>query len=136
MKNKIAPKKSLSQNFLVSQAYLAKIAVLCIEPLTEMIEIGPGKGALTKKVLELNSKNKLFGIEIDERMIPELDKLSNEFKNFNYAIEDFLKSSVEVENKIVFGNLPYSVASKIISSIIDKKAKKIVFLFSFLTACL
>lgn len=147
MKNRIAPKKSLSQNFLVSQAYLHKIASLCIEPGMEMVEIGPGKGALTKAVLNLNSKDKLFAVEIDERMIPELNKLTESFNNFEYIIKDFLKTSIELSEKIVFGNLPYSVASKIILALLagevdlhteekniktfsdnDKKPKKMVFL--------
>ena len=127
-KNPIAPKKSLSQNFLHSESHLSQIAKLCIEEGIKMIEIGPGRGALTKKVLEL-TKDNLYAIEIDARLENDLEDLKANFPNFEYKIGDFLKSEVDVENKIVFGNLPYASASKMLLQILPKKGKKLVFLF-------
>lgn len=126
-KQSVAPKKSLSQNFLHSEAHLEQIAELCVQNEVDMIEIGPGTGALTKKVLLL-TQDKLYGIEIDPRMTDSLDSLKAEFQNFDYEINDFLKSNIDVADKIVFGNLPYACGSRILLSLLDKNPSKLVFL--------
>ena len=74
----IKAKKSLGQNFLNDDNILNKIANstdACENDL--IIEIGPGKGALTKKLKNINSQ--LLAFEIDERMIPLLNVLDISF---------------------------------------------------------
>lgn len=76
-------KKSLGQNFLKSErALLDMVEAGDIQPGETIIEIGPGKGALTTKLLakikENKAKNKLICIEKDDRLIPFLQE---EYKN-------------------------------------------------------
>src|SRR5262245_61758538 len=65
----ISPKKSLGQNFLVSQTVIGKItaAVQNIQ-FSDLIEIGPGLGALTEPLLESGFKPRL--IELDRDLVP------------------------------------------------------------------
>ena len=52
------PKKSLGQNFLVDEKILNKIIEISnINFESVVIEVGPGKGALTEKIFEKNRKN-------------------------------------------------------------------------------
>ena len=51
------PKKSLGQNFLIDKNIARKIAQLCNKPKEKIIiEVGPGKGALTDQIIDLKPK--------------------------------------------------------------------------------
>ena len=59
-------KKSLGQNFLTDSFFLEKIVQSSqIQKLDDVIEIGPGNGALTELILK--KSNSLIAIEIDQR---------------------------------------------------------------------
>ena len=73
-------KKSLGQNFLIDQNIIKKIVNLKDIRNKDVIEIGPGKGALTKEILKKNPKS-LILIEKDSSLVEELKK-------------DFLKKNV------------------------------------------
>lgn len=116
-------KKSLGQNFLTDNNIINKIVnSFNVEPTDLIIEIGPGAGALTKKLIELNAE--LICFEIDTRLKETLSKLeSNKTK---IIFEDFLKVDLNKiidhnkYNKIVFiGNLPYYITTAIINKIVD-----------------
>ena len=117
-------KKSLGQNFLTDSFFLEKIIQSSqIQKLDDVIEIGPGDGALTELILK-NSKN-LVAIEIDQRFS---ERLKKRHVNANFKIHntDFLKtnlSEIKLENKIILGNLPYNVSSQIIFRIIESGSK-------------
>ena len=53
----IKPKKSLGQNFLIDNNILNKIIKLAEIENADVVEIGPGTGNLTKKLLNKNQKN-------------------------------------------------------------------------------
>jgi len=73
---KIYAKKSLGQNFLKDEVILKKISDSFVTSKNDLvIEIGPGKGALTKYLIQKNCN--YIGYEIDERMKPILTSLSN-----------------------------------------------------------
>ena len=66
----IQAKKRFGQNFLQDNYYLDKIIQAIPDTSREIVEIGPGLGDLTKKLL---TKNKVVAIEIDEDLIEILE---------------------------------------------------------------
>ena len=69
----IKPKKSLGQNFLNDNNILNKIIKLTEINNNYIVEIGPGTGNLTKKIIEQKPKN-LILIEKDKTLINNLKK--------------------------------------------------------------
>ena len=118
----IRAKKSLGQNFLKDEDVLNKI-VNSVEVLPHdlIIEIGPGKGALTSKLKCF--KCDLIAFEIDERMKPILSKLEDE--NTKVVYEDFLKIDLKsiikssYNNIHVVANIPYYITNPIINKLIS-----------------
>ncbi|SDL14016.1 16S rRNA (adenine1518-N6/adenine1519-N6)-dimethyltransferase [Maridesulfovibrio ferrireducens] len=114
-------KKSLGQNFLQDDNIARKIVdSLKISEGDSVIEIGPGRGALTKHILEASPK-KLMLIEMDRYLAPAL---AEEYPTAEVVQEDALKFLWEEldsgENWKIIGNLPYNVASKIMWDIASK----------------
>ena len=86
----IRPKKSLGQNFLKDPHYLAKIADAAkVCPEDKVLEIGPGLGNLTH-VLGGRAK-KVLAIELDQRLIPYLQKEFREHPNITIVQADALE---------------------------------------------
>ena len=116
----ILHKKNLGQNFLKDNLYLERIINSSgIEDKKNVIEIGPGDGALTEYILEKTEK--LIAYEIDKRLV---DLLSKKFENHNanFINEDFLNVDLHEINDsslIIMGNLPYNVSSQIILNILE-----------------
>ena len=82
-------KKSLGQNFLTDTFFLEKIIQSSqIQKIDNVIEIGPGDGALTELIIK-NSKS-LIAIEIDQRFSEKLKKRHID-DNFQIHNTDFLK---------------------------------------------
>ena len=109
-------KKRFGQNFLKSENILDKIVTLVNPQKDEnIIEIGPGLGALTEKLA--NSKASITAVEYDRDLIP---KLLNKFKNSNVKIiqQDILKYKPEIEKFKLAGNIPYNITTPIIDWLI------------------
>ena len=119
----IKPKKSLGQNFLIDNNILNKILKLTNINNQNIVEIGPGTGNLTKKILEEKPKN-LILIEKDQLLS---DHLINELKkhnNIKIFSDDVLKFDLEKnikKNSIIIGNLPYNISSQILLKLIKFK---------------
>ncbi len=112
-------KKSLGQNFLKDSFYLDKIISSSqIDSAHDVIEIGPGEGALTKLILA-NSQS-LTAFEIDSRFSSFLEEKFTK-SNFRILNKDFLKVNLNdvISGQIIIGNLPYNVSSQIILKIIE-----------------
>ena len=106
----IFSKKSLGQNFLTDKNIIDLIVDIGnINENSEIIEVGPGNGSLTKKIIEKKPKN-FIAIEKDEKLVELLNK---KFKNNVKIInEDMMKISYEnylKRDMIIFGNLPYNI---------------------------
>ena len=116
-------KKSLGQNFLIDHNIIRKIINLVKVSDKNVLEIGPGKGALTDEIIKNNPKS-LTLIEKDSSICKDLQikyKKNNNIKIFN---KDFLKFDIEKrlkEKTIVFGNLPYNISSQILVKMIKFK---------------
>jgi len=117
----LKPLKRFGQNYLTDPNILNKI-VTEISPKNEdnIIEIGPGKGALTGKLLE--KVKSISAIEIDKRAREEL---SEKFLQLKLISGDFLEADLHdlfsIKNKKlrVVGNIPYNITSPILFKLIE-----------------
>lgn len=116
-------KKKFGQNFLIDNNVLTKI-VSSIPATKEdlIIEIGPGKGALTS--LLKNKESKLIAYEVDTDLKDILLPLKD--NKTNIIFQDFLEVDINNEiqnysyqNLYIVGNLPYYITTPIIKHIID-----------------
>lgn len=108
------PKKSLGQNFLINSHIVKRIAAACeIKPSDIILEIGPGKGALTRSLSQ--HARRVIAVEKDFMLAK---KLQEDFRHTNVTViqADILKFQLEnlgLKTKII-GNLPYNIATPII----------------------
>ena len=108
-------KKSLGQNFLKDKNIIKKIINIINIKNRNIVEIGPGSGALTDEILKSKPKS-LILIEKDYNLFKEL---KSKYKNINFIdvyCKDFLKFDLEnniKKNSVIFGNLPYNISSQI-----------------------
>jgi 16S rRNA (adenine1518-N6/adenine1519-N6)-dimethyltransferase len=124
----LKPCKSLGQNFLVDSNLLTKIvAAADIDEKTGVIEIGPGLGALTDKLLE--KAGKVVAIEIDRELAALLRERYEGENRLTILEQDILTSSleqiIEIELKDykklkVVANLPYYITSPIIIKLLEE----------------
>ena len=129
------PKKSLGQNFLNDPNLLKKIVdVGKISKEDTILEIGPGTGNLTNELIKKKPKN-LFVVEKDNNLSKFLHKrFGNQIKIVNKDILTCYKNFNTEKPIKVFGNLPYNISTKILTSYIkienlNKKFKKFIFIF-------
>ena len=116
-------KKSLGQNFLIDLNIIKKIINLTTVFDKNILEIGPGKGALTDEILK-NKPKSLMLVEKDSLIYEELKLKYNNNKNVEIYNKDFLEFNIEKKlkkNTIIFGNLPYNISSQILAKIIKFK---------------
>ncbi len=107
-------KKSLSQNFLIDNNISKKILKYTDIQGKEVLEIGPGYGFLTDKILQKKPK-KLILIEKDFNLFVYLKNKYKENKNIIIICADILKFDLnKFNNLIVISNLPYNISTKVI----------------------
>lgn len=124
--------KSLGQNFLIDEIIVDAIienSFITKEDL--VIEIGPGLGTLTSKLLE--KAGKVICIELDSRMINILNSRFSLYKNFELINNDVLKVDLKklIEENLgqdikyvkVVANLPYYITTPIIMKLLEDKLK-------------
>tara|TARA_Y100000741_G_C18212189_1_gene542166 strand:- start:410 stop:1201 length:792 start_codon:yes stop_codon:yes gene_type:complete len=111
----IKPKKSLGQNFLKDKNIINIIIEKGnIKKKDNILEIGPGTGNLTEKILSKKPKN-IFVIEKDTFLSKSLNnKFENEIKVINEDILNIDESKIFDEPMTVFGNLPYNISTQIL----------------------
>ena len=111
-------KKKWGQNFIKDQNTIKKIIDLINPQKTDrIIEIGPGKGALTNDLSEIAKE--LIAVEIDPLLCKELQgNFKNDIKIIN---EDILKLDLNKFNNYnkIIGNLPYYITTPIIFKILE-----------------
>ncbi len=129
----IFAKKSLGQNFLKSEKALAQIVEAAdINASDIILEIGPGEGALTKKIIA-KKPSTLILVEKDDRLIPILEETfeigakNKKVKILHGDIIDLLKekdieslakAGIKSGYKII-GNIPYYITGLIIRNIFE-----------------
>lgn len=129
---KISPKKSLGQNFLVNP-HIIDLIVSSAEISKDdiILEVGPGTGYLTKKLIE-KSQN-IIAIEKDQRLIEPLKESFKEYPNIKIIEADILEFKPADHNLQptaykVIGNIPYYLTSHLIRNILEEwpKPKSII----------
>ncbi len=133
--NKVFPLKRFGQNFLQDQNIVKKI-ISEIDPKENelIVEIGPGQGAITSLLLESNTN--LTAIEIDKRVI---DDLQVRFINLHLLQSDFLKldlnqfTNSSKQRIRVVGNIPYNITSPILFKLFENNTivKDAVFMVQY-----
>lgn len=107
------PRKRFGQNFL-QDPYIINQIIECINPLPseEIVEIGPGLGALTKHLIE--KLGHLHVVELDRDIISLLNEQFNE-NQLTIHSGDALKFDFSMGGKKirVVGNLPYNISTPI-----------------------
>ena len=116
-------KRRLGQNFLVDRHYQERI-IKAVSPQRHetIIEIGPGRGALTEHLAESNAR--LLAIELDRELIPDLTANFSVYPNVRIIEADAL--TVDYTQLIspatsarVVANLPYYISTPLVQKLID-----------------
>ena len=123
-------KKKFSQNFLIDGNILKKIGNLIPSENLNILEIGPGDGKLTDKIILRNPK-RLTLVEIDDDLIKELKKKYLKYKAIELIKSDILKFHLNKEYHLVISNLPYHISSQILIKLIllEKNPKVLILMF-------
>ena len=115
-------RKKWGQNFLVDNNLLDKIVSTVDPQLNDhILEIGPGEGVLSKKILP--QVKEMLAIEIDPLLVDHLNKQKN-LKQLNVIQGDILVNNIRdlpITNPVrVIGNIPYNITSPIIFWLIEQ----------------
>jgi len=106
------PKKKWGQNFLRNRGAVERIvAALEPEPDELIVEIGPGEGVLTERLIEL--PNEIVAVEIDPELAARLSGTRAEIVN-----ADALEFPLPTRPWRAVGNLPYNVATPIVRRVV------------------
>ncbi|MGE7365036.1 16S rRNA (adenine(1518)-N(6)/adenine(1519)-N(6))-dimethyltransferase RsmA [Desemzia incerta] len=124
-------KKSLGQNFIVEPNILANIVKAAgLDENTNVIEVGPGIGALTEYVAR--SSKQVVAFEIDDRLIPVLEDTLSPYDNIRVVHQDVLKANLKEvlaetidleEPLMVVANLPYYITTPIIMHFLESELR-------------
>ena len=117
----LKPKKHLGQNFLIDPNYLRKIVAACdLQKNDNVLEIGPGKGVLTKAIAPWVQS--VVAVETDGSLVNHLQgELSSTTPHVQIIHQDFLKFDLQTlpDNMKVIGNLPYYIVTPIIEKLLQ-----------------
>ena len=123
------PKKRFGQHWLVNDQILDKIIETSeLNSKDFILEIGPGKGALTSKILKSNI-NRLHAVELDRDLINHLKNKFEKYEKFSIQEGDILNVDLTpMKNKItkVIANIPYNITGPILDLFIGKLGNKTV----------
>lgn len=127
-------KKSLGQNFLVDEKVIGKIvSAINLTPEDTVIEIGPGRGALTERLVETEAN--VIAIELDSGLVPVLRDQFSDNTNFRIYEEDALDVNFkDIINRDVqppataggsdvklVANLPYYISTAILQRLAEQR---------------
>ena len=126
--DKVRPKKALGQNFLTDRHVLSRIAQLVNRgPDARILEVGPGKGALTRLLAEQGAR--VLAIEFDRQLVPLLEKEFSGQGNVEVVQADILRTDLPAvllerwDGKWeVAANLPYNISSQVLFRFMESRA--------------
>ena len=125
--------RKLGQHFLVSDSVLNRLATAaCGSHTHRVIEIGPGRGALTRHLLPLTDE--LHAVEIDASLVRQLEaKFSAEAKLHVHHSDALAIDLSQWGPAVVTGNLPYYITSPLIEKFLtlDARFERGVFLMQW-----
>lgn len=114
-------KKTLGQHFLMDENIIGQIIdILKEEKFTNLLEVGPGAGALTNHLINIPSVN-FKAVELDEEKVIYLLKTYPALKN-KIIHQSFLDMEKPFEDPfVVIGNFPYNISTQILFKLLDWK---------------
>jgi 16S rRNA (adenine1518-N6/adenine1519-N6)-dimethyltransferase len=114
-----ARRRALGQHFLVDgQVVERTLELASLAPGVPVLEIGPGRGALTRKLLQRG--HPVLAVEIDPELAAALDRLDDE--RLEVVRADFLAldaASRERFPRVVVANLPYATGTAILERLLE-----------------
>ena len=118
-------KKRLGQNFLVDESYARRIVGALAPSAGEtIVEVGPGRGALTALLLEKGAR--VVAVELDRELVPLLRERFGGREDFKLieadALEvDFCAAVAPAATARVVANLPYNISTAILQRLIEQR---------------
>jgi len=113
-------KKKFGQNFLTDKNLLEKIVRLSKVKGQHVIEIGPGRGALTSFLVR--DALDVVAYEIDTTLKPILNKIEAANHNLEVIYDDFMKIDLDVKEEThIVANVPYYITTPIIFKFLETK---------------
>lgn len=114
-------KKSLGQHFLKDENISRKIvAAIAQRPFTQLLEVGPGGGALTKYFLQINNSD-FKAVELDDEKVSFLLKTYPALQG-KIIHQNFLDIEKPFEGKFTMaGNFPYNISTQILFKVLEWK---------------
>lgn len=124
MKNDVRAKKHLGQHFLTDESIALSIVKALTDdcPTSNVLEIGPGMGVLTKYLLE--KPLHIHAVDVDRESIAYLHQAFPALSP-NLEEADFLKMNLAAkfpEGFALIGNFPYNISSQIVFKLIENRA--------------
>ena len=117
------PLKRFGQHYLKDENIISKIiSEISPQPDDLILEIGPGEGALTSRLIA--KVNKLLAVEIDNR---KYEQLQRKFPNLILIKDDFLRINLQdiynqYKQKLrIVGNIPYNITSPILFKMVEQR---------------
>ena len=118
----VKPKKYLGQHFLIDDKISERISeAISKTSKINLLEIGPGTGALTKFLLDENIN--LISYEVDQESITYLKNAYPTLKVLNKDILKTYWTKIFEGNYSVTGNFPYNISSQILFKIYENRTK-------------
>jgi 16S rRNA (adenine1518-N6/adenine1519-N6)-dimethyltransferase len=121
----VLPKRRFGQNFLVDQTVITRIIeAVGPAPVDVVVEIGPGHGALTSRLIQ--NVARVIAIEFDRDLVPQLRRQFSDSANLE-VIEadalavDFCEVVRPAQTARVVANLPYNIATAILQRLIEQR---------------
>jgi len=117
------PKKRFSQNFIIDKNIAKQIVDYLEIGVDDIVfEIGTGRGGLTELIIDSGAS--VFSFELDQTLLPELDKKFSGRTNLKIVNRDFL--TVEPSDYCdgafrLIGNIPYDITSPLIGWIVKNR---------------
>ena len=123
----IRPNHQLGQNFLCDKAVLRReVAYAEIDKLDVILEVGPGTGNLTRRLLE--RAERVVAIERDRQFEPCLSDLQKTYPHLELIWGDALEVDFPAFDKVV-SNLPYKVTLPLLFKMLDQRFRKGTLIF-------
>jgi len=111
-------KKKFGQNFLTDKNLLEKIVRLAQVKNKDVIEVGPGQGALTRFLADVC--HSVTAYEIDTSLKPFLNPLESKYNNLNIIYDDFMKIKMDIDHEAhIVANVPYYITTPIIFKFLE-----------------
>lgn len=124
-------KKSLGQNFIIDPNILVNIvAAAGLTKDVNVVEVGPGIGALTEHLVRASKE--VIAFEIDDRLLPVLGDTLSPYDNVSIVHSDVLKANLKevlaekidlAEPLMVVANLPYYITTPIIMYFLESEVR-------------